>query len=349
MRAFAIVLLALAVPAHAGDGLGRVHSFQDWEVGCDNTRRCEAQGYGSERDDAPPGGRAALRVRRDAGPGRAPVLSFRFSSIDNAQPWPEAGQVLTVQAGALRFALPPLTKDALEPDVPAAQVPALLSAVQKAGVLRLSAGKVQWSVSLAGAAAALLKMDDLQQRVGTPGALVRRGRASEVAAPPVPGVTAARVPPTTAADQRLAGAIAAALPHGADDCPDRDPADPSLALARISATELLVTQACFRGAYQTGSRVWRVADRPPHRATAVPLPQPDGSVEDSAVIEGFGGDAPGLTLHESAKGRGIGDCWVSRDWVWTGTGLALVTASESPCRLFEAGGLAIELWRAAVR
>lgn len=348
MRAFTIVLLALAVPAH-GEDLGRLHTFQNWVVGCDNTRRCEAQGYGSEGDDAPPGGRAALWVRRAAGPGQAPVLGIRFSFMEGAQPGPEAGQVLTLQAGSFRLQLPPLTKEALEPEVPAAHVPALLAAVQKAAVLRLSAGKAQWSVSLAGAAAALLKMDDLQQRVGTPGALVRRGTASEVPAPPVPVVTAARVPPTTAADQRLAGAIAAALPRSADDCPDHDPANPNLGLARISATELVVTQACFRGAYQTGSRLWRVADRPPHRATAVPLPQPDGSVEDSAVIDGFGGDAPRLVLHESAKGRGIGDCWVSRDWVWTGTGFALFTASESPCRLFEAGGLSIELWRATVR
>ena len=56
-----------------------------------------------------------------------------------------------------------------------------------------------------------------------------------------------------------------------------------------------------------------------------------------------------LDLHEAAKGRGIGDCWASHDWTWSGDRLALVSASESDCRLFEAGGLMVELCRAQVK
>jgi Protein of unknown function (DUF1176) len=56
-----------------------------------------------------------------------------------------------------------------------------------------------------------------------------------------------------------------------------------------------------------------------------------------------------LQLHESAKGRGIGDCWATRDWTWTEKGLTLVAAEQSACRLFEAGGLGIRLWRSDQR
>ena len=103
------------------------------------------------------------------------------------------------------------------------------------------------------------------------------------------------------------------------------------------------------GAYQVGSRLWLVDDHAPHRARPVLLPQPDGSTSDTLVIEGMDAQSGRLALHEAAKGRGIGDCWASRDWTWTAHGLALLSASESPCKAFEAGGLMIELWRASDR
>lgn len=334
----------------AADGLGKLHTFRDWVVGCDNTRRCEAQGYGSQSEDAPPGGRAALIIRREAGPGQSPVLHFAYSSFDEKAPMPAAGQPVRVQVGAMRFDMPPVTAQQSEPDVPASRVPALLAALQKGDVIRLSAGTARWHVSLDGAAAALLKLDDLQGRVGTPGALVRKGMKPEstVSAPIVPVVKSARLPPTTPADLKLAPAVAALLPHTEDDCPDFDPAQASLELVRLTSTTLLVLQPCWRGAYQTGSRVWQVDDRPPHRARRLDLPMPDGSTNDTLVTEGLGAEGT-LDLHEAAKGRGIGDCWASHNWTWSGDRLALVSASESDCRLFEAGGLMVGLWRAQVK
>lgn len=330
----------------AADGLGRLHGFRDWVVGCDNTRRCEAQGYGSQAEEAPEGGRAALIIRREAGPNQPPVLRFAYSGFEAQAPLPLPGQRVRVEVGRLRFDMPALTAQQTEPEVPPAQVPALLAAALKADFIHLSAGRQRWQVSLDGATAALLKLDDLQGRIGTPGALVRKGSQAEATVPqPLPPlVKAARLPPTTPTDLKLAAAIAARLPHGENDCPDFDPAQPALQLVRLSARTLLVLQPCWRGAYQTGSRVWQVDDRPPHRAALLPLPLPDGSTADSLVTESL--DATDtLSLHEAAKGRGIGDCWATRDWTWTGERLALLAATESPCQLFEAGGLQVDLWR----
>jgi hypothetical protein len=346
----ATLLLLLSAPAFANAGLGQLHSFRDWVVGCDNTRRCEAQGYGGEGEGAPPGGRAALIIRREAGPGQVPVLRFAYSSFDDNAPMPGAGQVVRVQVGALRFDMPAATAQQSEPELPASRVPALLAAVQKGDVIRLSAGSAQWHVSLDGAVAALLKMDDLQGRVGTPGALVRKGTKPEssVPAPAVPVVRAAALPRTTPADLKLAPALAALLPHTEDDCPDFDPAQGTPELVRLTPTTLLVLQPCWRGAYQTGSRVWQVDDRPPHRARRLDLPMPDGSVNDTLVTESLSAEGT-LDLHEAAKGRGIGDCWATHDWTWSGDRLELVGATESSCQLFEAGGLTVDLWRAQVK
>lgn len=346
----AAIPLVLAGTTFAADGLGQLHSYRDWVVGCDNTRRCEAQGYGKEGEQAPPIGRAALIVRRDAGPGQAPTLHFVYSSIDDKAPTPATGRPMRVQVGALRFEMPALSAQQSESEVPAARVPALLAAVQKGDAIHLMSGSAQWEVSLDGAVAALLKMDDLQGRVGTPGALVRKGMKPEssVPAPAVPVVQAARLPPTTPADLKLAPKVAARLPHTEDDCPNFNPAQDSLELVRLTPTTLLVLQPCWRGAYQTGSRVWQVDDRPPHRARRLDLPLPGGGTTDTIVADGL--DSGGtLYLHEAAKGRGIGDCWVNRDWTWSGNRLVLVSASESDCRLFEAGGLMVELWRVQVK
>ncbi|AVS71097.1 hypothetical protein C8247_12090 [Paracidovorax avenae] len=345
----AVNLLVFCCTALADTGVGKLHTFRDWLVGCDNTLRCEAQGYGSERSEASPGGRAALIIRRDAGPDRPPAMHFAYSTMDDV-PGPSINQVVMVQVGALRFELPRMAAPQQETEVPASRVPALLAAAQKSAYIVLSVGNSQWKVSLNGAAAALLKMDDLQGRVGTPGALTRKGTKPEssVPLPAIPVLDAARIPPTTPADLKLVPAIAALLPHTESDCPGFDPAQGELEMVRLTSSTLLVLQPCWRGAYQTGSRVWQVDDRPPHRARQLDLPTADGSTQDSLVADSLGGNDR-LYLRESAKGRGIGDCWVRHDWTWSGDRLVLVNASESDCRLFESGGLMVDLWRAQLK
>lgn len=283
----AVVPLMLSVTAFAADGLGELHTFRDWVVGCDNTRRCEAQGYAKEGEDAQPIGQAALVIWRDAGPGQRPSLRFVYSSFDEKGPMPDASQAVRLQVGALRLELPQLSPQQAQSEVPASHVPALLAAVQKEDVIRLSTDSAQWQVSLDGAAAALLKMDDLQGRVGTPGALVRQGTKPESSVPAsaVPVVKAARLPATTPADRALVPKLAAVLVRNADGCPDFDPAQHPLELVRLNATTLLALQPCGRGAYQNGSfsLVWQVDARPPHKARRLDLPMPDGRTADGLV------------------------------------------------------------------
>lgn len=345
LRSFALTITLLCPAAYGAtaNGLGQLHTFGDWVVGCDNTLTCEAQGYGSNADDAL-GDMAALIVRREGGPRRLPVLSFAYGSIDDKAVRPDIGEVVTVQVDALQFRLPAAKKDESETTVPPAQVSALLAAALTADHVLLTAGSKRWAVSLSGAAAALLKMDDLQRRVGTASALVRHGSKPETDQPIASQPQPARLPPTTASDLKRERKLLAALPTG-EACPDYDPELVQGNLVRLSSTSVLVAQACYRGAYQTGSRLWQVDVRGPLRARPVLLPQPSGGASDTLVIEEMSGKDGALSLQESAKVRGIGDCWAIRQWTWTGAELALISASESACKLFEAGGLPIQLWR----
>ena len=72
------------------------------------------------------------------------------------------------------FSLPGL-KD--EQTLSAAQMAKLLPRMLDADAAELSDGKQQWRLSLAGLKAALLRMDEAQGRLGTPGALVKKGRS----------------------------------------------------------------------------------------------------------------------------------------------------------------------------
>lgn len=352
LAAIACWALLTGTAAQGDTGLGRVHAFKDWVVGCDNTRQCEAQGYAAEADGVPSSELAALIVARGAGPRRLPRLRFAYSRFNVDAVVPGPGDVVTVQAGALRFLLPPPAKGSAESAVPPQHAAALLAWLLKGDQIRLSTKSRAWSVSLAGASAALLKMDELQGRLGTPGALVRKGARPEsaVPAPVLPMVRPAPVPITTPSDLKLEPRLRAALRASDSACPDFEPHRALDEPVRLTPTTLLVSQPCWRGAYQTSSRLWMADDKPPYRARPVKLPEPDGDAgDDTLVIEMISATHGRLTVREAAKERGVGDCWTGREWTWTGKGFELLSAWESYCKAFEAGGLPITLWRTRTR
>ena len=67
-----------------------------------------------------------------------------------------------------------------------AQTKALLSGLKKESEIRLTYGKTTLKVSDKGAAAAMLKMDEFQQRLNTPSALIRKGQEKHAVLAPQP-------------------------------------------------------------------------------------------------------------------------------------------------------------------
>ena len=66
------------------------------------------------------------------------------------------------------------------------QTKALLSGLKKESEIRLTYGKTTLKVSDKGAAAAMLKMDEFQQRLNTPSALIRQGQEKHAVLAPQP-------------------------------------------------------------------------------------------------------------------------------------------------------------------
>lgn len=315
-----LALLACLTPARAADTRIEAVGFQhkDWALQCDNTRTCRAVGYQSEDGDSEP---VSILVTRAAGPN-APVQVDLQVHTEKADP-----AALDLQVGKLELR----GLEGAVPRIPADQVQRLVQELLRNDEATVAAGKDRWTLSLAGASAVLLKMDEAQGRVGTPGALVRRGTRPEssvlrpVAAPSVKAVAPV---PARKGDAALARNLIAEVDRASVDgqCTGQDPLSLSTAaVRRLTDRKVLLSVPCGMGAYNFSSLLWIANDRPPHKPE--PLQDVDGEF-----------DADTGTVHSAMKGRGIGDCWSTRDWQFDGQGFVLTRESgDSMCRGFPGG------------
>lgn len=311
----ACAFAAAGAAAHAGPDEGFLH--KDWYLRCDNTRTCRAEGYQAEGGESPP---VSLQLSRAAGPG-TPVQARLQVYADDAVPG-----VVRLQVGSL--VIPKLDLGA--PQIPQAEVPPLLQALLRADEATVTAGKTTWRLSLAGANAVLLKMDERQGRVGTSGALVRKGPRDEASVlPPLqaPVVRAVVPVPTRKADAALVAPLLAALDRGAveSEC-GGNPMDPAgVRVHRLTERRVLLELPCLMGAYNAGSLLFMANDRPPYQPVVV------------ADVDGEFDPSTG-TATASMKGRGIGDCWSVREWRFNGQGFTLsAERADGMCRGFPGG------------
>lgn len=304
-------------------------SFKDWVVACDNTRHCEAVGYQAEDAEQP----VTLWLGRDAG-GNAALTARIDAQFDQDDTGP-----YTIRAGKT------VVSGIAQGELTSAQVAQLLPALKEADVALVSDQRHRWELSLAGLKAALLKMDDLQGRVGTVTALSRPGAKPASAVPaalPAPVLRAAAVPAPRASDAQLLPAILKTL-RDADCEADAPPAEygRNSEISRLSATEVLVFQECMRGAYQSAYGIWRVSDKPPYKAVRIMLPNAEGKLDDMLTEPYFDKGV----LGSFAKGRGLADCGTSDQWLWTADGFKLKESSIGPmCRGMPGGGFMLRLW-----
>lgn len=330
--ALVLAFVALAASAQAPErGLSFAH--KDWELVCDNTRTCRAAGYHAEGDDDMAG--VSVLLTRKAGP-REPVtgelLLASYGDDTQAAKLPKGARLgMFVDGRAVGTVV--WADDSGGLALSPAQTQALLQALVGTGRVVWKAGKAQWALSNAGATAVLLKMDEFQGRVGTSGALVKRGAADEaaVAQPlPAPVVKAAATddrPVTLGAQQKqqLLRALRAATPD-ADSCELLSGANAGaeLEVRRLGRNQLLASGVCWTAAYNQGSGFWVINAREPYAPVLVTT---DGS------------DYSAGTVSADHKGRGLGDCWHHEAWTWDGKAFVpTLSASTGQCRLIAPGG-----------
>ncbi|WP_296942439.1 DUF1176 domain-containing protein [uncultured Massilia sp.] len=325
------LLLGTAAIAHAyprSDLPSVKFEHKDWELVCDNTRTCRAAGYRKETED--PG--ASILLTRLAGPNQPVRVELQLA--DDPDHPPPASVRMTIggrAAGVVRF-----EGGASVATLSSAQVRALLPALLQDDPIVWTAGKRSWTISTAGANAVLLKMDDFQGRVDTPGALVRTGAKAESSVlPPLPKpvVRATAVPKSQpqqihlapAQERQLIAELRKTLSEGDCDLLESDGDEHApFDIRPLSSDKLLVSHLCWRGAYNTGDGYWVTATKPPYSPVLVTTSATD--YKDG-------------TIGATQRGRGIGDCMAASSWVWDGrTFSQTLEQTSGMCRQIAAGG-----------
>ncbi|NBB64026.1 DUF1176 domain-containing protein, partial [Pseudomonas sp. ODNR1LW] len=210
-------------------------------------------------------------------------------------------------------------------------------------------------VSLSGAAAALLWIDEKQGRLNTTTALFRKGDRPASEVPVGPALPVA--PAAPAVDQSGLGDAEKTLPPALQRLPEvasclEDSVLPDVrdqgSAARLNDRTLLWSIPCGAGAYNLTSH-WYLTDADGRNPRPVALvgtggPGADPVRPDNTTVNGTY-DPKTRILSAFAKGRGIGDCGALQTWVWTGERFALSRESV----MGECAGVPADLWPVAWR
>ena len=318
------MLILLAGLAALTPQPSEVRTFQDWSVACDNGLACEAIALLPPEEDWEQW--TTLSFRRGAGANDRPVVM-----IQNVEQRP----------GALLIDGRPFPAAFSEGDdgfTVRGDEAALAAALRSAHGAEVQGadGANLGRISLAGASAAMLYMDDRQRRVGTTTALARPGRrpASAVPAPPpLPQIRIAPAPtdrPLTI-DATLLDPLRRRL-----ECDEFDTRGPeAIETVQIATGITLVLVPCGSGAYNFSS-VPVIARRRGARVTTEVAPfdsQWGIAAEGHPILVNPDWDPETRRLHEYSKGRGLGDCGTRADYAWDGTRFRLVHQEEmEECR-----------------
>ena len=287
-------------------------AFRDWIAVCDNGNACFAYGPAS-------GGVGWIRVAIEPGPDARPEVAAGY--------WPDGAETTRTFALTIDGTPYPMTLADNEPvaaEIPRERALEVVRALANGGAARIGA---EHELSLTGAAAALLWIDERQGRVNTVTALRRPGprpASSVPAAPPLPVVR-----PAPAISQAGFGDQNQVLPTALETLPAvaecrAETADhwvgKEIMSARLDASTELWAVPCFAGAYNVGHD-WSVtgpggrAPRPARLAAA------SGEASAGTINGGYAPEARTITAF--AKGRGVGDCGTASTWTWTGRAFVL--------------------------
>ncbi|WP_312924495.1 DUF1176 domain-containing protein [Atlantibacter hermannii] len=323
-----VATLALCVVSAGALAAGGVSfSYKNWEVVCDNVLTCRAAGYGPEE-----GSGGSVLLTREAGPNSVVQGRVMLADIEENDSPETVDLALFINDQPLGNITPGPDGDWI---LAQQQTDAIIKAVTGSDVVEFRGGKAPFALSGDGANAVMLKMDDVQGRVNTVGALIKKGNKPESSVPVAPAIPAIVAAPTLDAPEKPLDAqqdsLIRPLLQAAtrqDDCerlyPDPDNQPENITVTPLDEKHVLLSSLCWRAAYNEGYGYW-VMD-----AALKGKPQ---------LVTSSGTSYQKGIIDMAQKGRGLGDCWGNESWVWDGKAFQLSSSyTTGMCRYLRAGG-----------
>ena len=305
-----VLLLALLPVVAMATSIKGIGNYQDWDLVCDNTGTCRMTGYQDESSDP-----VSILFTRAAGENAAVEGKFTILPFGEADRDVQVGQDIEIWLNGKSLGTVKHISDDAPDKLTEEQTKALLSGLKKESEIRLTYGKTTLKVSDKGAAAAMLKMDEFQQRLNTPSALIRQGQEKHaVLAPKVePQIDAVSVKNRKTTELKLGEKqydnVLALLRKAHDGCVDEDLESQDITIYPLTHNKVLAEALCFKGAYQS-TNYYAVLDDKLSKVEQVLAEQYNEAGYDEKQGYAF--------VRGSYKGRALGDCWAGQDAVWNG-------------------------------
>ena len=305
-----VLLLALLPVVAMATSIKGIGNYQDWDLVCDNTGTCRMAGYQEEGDDP-----VSILFTRAAGENAAVEGKFTILPFGEADRDVQVGQDIEIWLNGKSLGKVKHISDD-EPDkLTEEQTKALLSGLKKESEIRLTYGKTTLKVSDKGAAAAMLKMDEFQQRLNTPSALIRQGQEKHAVLAPqaAPKIEAVSVNNHKTIElkrgEKQFKHVLALLRKAYDGCVDEDLESQDITLYPLTQNKILAEALCASGAYQS-TNYYAVLDDKLSKVEQVLAEQYNEAGYDEKQGYAF--------VRGSYKGRALGDCLAGQDAVWNG-------------------------------
>ena len=310
-------------------------SFQhhDWEMSCDNTNFCRIAGYSSDETKY----RVSVLLEIKAGKNQSVKAKVQLASFneEDEKIFQELPSTFKVEMlinnkhyGSVR-----MNKEHLIAPLSKKQTEALLASLKKKSNIIWKTKHYTWKLSDKGASAVLLKVDEFQKRLGTIGALYKKGDKNEDHLLRSKGMPHIQIKKLSSdknisiktTDMKL---LEKKLTLSKDEC-FSPYEDDEIRLYPLSSNKLLASKLCWMAAYNYGSAYWVINNKPPFKPKLITL---DGS-------EYFLNNDKVGTISSHQKGRGMGDCFSYESFVWTGkTFKQNSKGTTGLCRAIAGGG-----------
>ena len=305
-----VLLLALLPVVAMATSIKGIGNYQDWDLVCDNTGTCRMAGYQDESSDP-----VSILFTRAAGENAAVEGKFTILPFGEADRDVQVDQDIEIWLNGKSLGTVKHISDDAPDKLTEEQTKALLSGLKKESEIRLTYGKTTLKVSDKGAAAAMLKMDEFQQRLNMPSALIRQGQEKHaVLAPKVePKIDAVSVNNRKTIElkrgEKQFNHVLALLRKAHDGCVDEDLESQDITIYPLTQNKVLAEALCARAAYQY-TNYYAVLDDKLSKVEQVLADQYNEAGYDEKQGYAF--------VRGIYKGRVIGDCWNSEDAVWNG-------------------------------